>query len=120
MNLSKDEQREKLYRLLGDLPDRELPVKVQMLAEEKREGYYLEKLLLHLNGMEPVPAYFIRPNDVSGKLPAVLFNHSHGVGDDTDGTSKYKRPPNFPKRKSKFMNNRTNGQTSSVPHFPQP
>lgn len=78
MNLSKDEQREKLYRLLGDLPDRELPVKVQMLAEEKREGYYLEKLLLHLNGMEPVPAYFIRPNDVSGKLPAVLFNHSHG------------------------------------------
>jgi dienelactone hydrolase len=38
----------------------------------------LEKLTLDLNGIEGVPAYFLRPPGAAGKLPVVLFNHAHG------------------------------------------
>jgi hypothetical protein len=48
------------------------------VAEEEREGYILEKLVLDLNGTERVPAYFVRPKEASGPLPCVLFNHAHG------------------------------------------
>jgi dienelactone hydrolase len=51
---------------------------VQLIAEEDREGYVLEILVLDLNGIEPVPAYFVRPKDVRGPLPAILYNHAHG------------------------------------------
>lgn len=38
----------------------------------------MEKLLLDLNGIVPVPAYFVKPKKQEGKLPLILFNHSHG------------------------------------------
>jgi hypothetical protein len=77
-------RREELYRLLGRLPPRDRPVSAQLLATEDRGSYTLEKLLLDLNGEEPVPALFARPSG-SGKRgterrPTVLFNHSHGGG----------------------------------------
>ena len=40
----------------------------------------LETWDLDLNGIETVPAYLARPQAVSGRVPAVLFNHSHGGG----------------------------------------
>lgn len=68
----------RLYDLLGDLPPRDLAVSADLVDEEDRGSYILEKLTLHLNGMEPVPAYFTRPKKARGKRPAILYNHAHG------------------------------------------
>ena len=70
--------RQELYGLLGDLPPRAQTLDVQLIAEEEREEYVLEKLVLDLNGIEPVPAYFARPKEVQGPLPVILYNHAHG------------------------------------------
>lgn|SRR5690606_5264730 len=72
-----DERRELLYSLLGDLPPRARPVSAQRTGVEERESYILEKLLLDLNGIDPVPAYFVKPKGTA-RPPVVLFNHSHG------------------------------------------
>jgi Acetyl xylan esterase (AXE1) len=71
-------RRQELYGLLRDLPPRSRPLDVQLIGEEEREGYVLEKLVLDLNGIEPVPAYFVRPRDMQGPLPVILYNHAHG------------------------------------------
>jgi len=73
-----DERRRELYGLLGDLPERDRPLHAETIAEEERDGYILEKLLLDLNGIEPVPAYFVRPRNATGRLPVVLYHHAHG------------------------------------------
>ena len=67
-----------LLKLLGDLPDRDRPVIAQTISREVREKYVLEKLVLDLNGIESVPAYFVRPLEVAGPVPVVLYNHAHG------------------------------------------
>ena len=73
-----DKQRQELYSLLGDLPPRDGPIAAQLLDQGERDGYLLEKLLLELNGSEPVPAYFVKPVHSSGRLPCLLYNHAHG------------------------------------------
>src|SRR6185369_16824250 len=73
-------RRQELYDLLGRLPPRDRPVGAKLVSTEERAGYTLEKLVLDLNGQEPAPAYFARARNASGKLPTVLFNHSHGGG----------------------------------------
>ena len=55
-----DERREELYGLLGDLPPRDRPISASKVSEERRGGYVLERLVLDLNGLEPVPACFVR------------------------------------------------------------
>lgn len=69
--------RDKLFSLLGDRPHVKNP-KHQVLSEEKGDTFIVETLLLDLNGIESVPAYFIKPIDSEGPLPLVLFHHSHG------------------------------------------
>ena len=76
--MTKDQEREELYRLLGDLPDRQTPVLSKLISKEEREGFYIERLLLDLNKIESVPAFFIHPKNTPGKTPIILFNHSHG------------------------------------------
>jgi dienelactone hydrolase len=71
------DRRRELYSLLGELPAREREVTVRTLAVEERPTYVLEKLEFDLNGIEPVPAYFVRPLKLSGSVPAVLYNHGH-------------------------------------------
>ncbi len=56
-----ESRRRELYALLGDLPDRHRPITARTVAEEVRDHYVLEKLVLDLNGIEDVPAYFVRP-----------------------------------------------------------
>ena len=73
-------RRQELYSLLGDLPARDRPISVKTISVEERPEYVLEKLELDLNGLEPVPAYFVRPKGLTGRAPGVLFNHSHGNG----------------------------------------
>src|SRR5678815_5490017 len=76
----KTARRRELYSLLGDLPDRRKTVRWERVSEERRETYVLEKLVLDLNGIEDVPAYFVRPVNVAKgqRLPVVLYNHAHG------------------------------------------
>ena len=73
-----DAGRRRLYDLLGDLPDRHREITVRKIDEEEREHYVLEKLVLDLNGIESVPAYYSRPKHIEGRVPAILYNHAHG------------------------------------------
>jgi len=73
-------RREELFGLMGRLPPRDRPVSAQLVSTEDRGTYTLEKLVLDLNGEDPAPAYFARPKGTTGRLPTVLFNHSHGGG----------------------------------------
>ncbi len=73
-------RRKELYWLLGDLPDQQRPITGRKRQEQERDGYVLETWDLDLNGIETVPAYLARPSAVKGRVPAVLFNHSHGGG----------------------------------------
>lgn len=70
--------RKRLYDLLGDLPPRPSVVEVQRVSEEEHQSYVLERLLLDLNGIEPAPAYFVRPVAATGPVPVILYNHAHG------------------------------------------
>lgn len=71
--------KEKLYSLLGDLPEsRGKTVKWDVCSKEENELFTLERLILDLNGIEPVPAYFLKPKGTTGKVPVVLYNHAHG------------------------------------------
>jgi hypothetical protein len=71
-------RRRELYGLLGNLPDRSRKITARTVSTEERASYILEKIDLDLNGIETVPAWFARPKDSSGRVPAILFNHSHG------------------------------------------
>jgi dienelactone hydrolase len=75
-------RRARLYELLGDLPDRARPIGGTKRGEEERDGYVLESWILDLNGLEPVPAFLARPKGARGRVPAVVFDHSHGGGYD--------------------------------------
>jgi len=74
------ERREQLRSLLGPLPSREGPVRATRIGRQVRDGYAMERLMLDLNGIEPVPAVFVSPADAPPDLPlpTVLYNHSHG------------------------------------------
>lgn len=91
-------RRAELYELLGDLPDRHRPITSHKVCEEERDGYILEKLVLDLNGIEEVPAFFARPREIQGKAPTILYNHAHGgaydIGKDefTEGRKVLQKP----------------------------
>lgn len=70
--------RELLYSLLGDLPPRDREVRATLLDEHVQNGFVCQHLQLDLNGIETVPAYFVKPIHSTGPLPTLLFNHSHG------------------------------------------
>jgi hypothetical protein len=73
-------RRAELYTLLGRVPERHRPITAEKLGDADRDGYILESWRLDLNGLEPVPAIVARPRNGAAKMPAVLFNHSHGGG----------------------------------------
>jgi hypothetical protein len=93
------DRRQQLYRLLGKLPPRDRAVSARLVSTEDRGAYVLEKLVLDLNGEQPAPAYFAKPKGASGRLPTVLFNHSHGGGytigktEFVDGREYMGKPP---------------------------
>ncbi|WP_342046284.1 hypothetical protein [Bacillus sp. OTU530] len=73
---SQDMKGQKLFSLLGDLPNSNF-LEVTAVSEVDKGNYVLECLLLEPYENERVPAYFARPKEASGRLPIVLFNHSH-------------------------------------------
>ncbi|MBI4877290.1 MAG: acetylxylan esterase [Acidobacteria bacterium] len=72
------ERRRLLYKLLGDLPPRNRKISARTVSREDRGSYVLERLELDLNGLEPAPAWFARPKQAAGRIPAILYNHAHG------------------------------------------
>jgi pimeloyl-ACP methyl ester carboxylesterase len=74
---NKESRRQELYGLLGKLPDRNRPMSAKVVSREETDDLIIEKLSLDLNGIEEVPAYFTKPKNSNGRLPVVLFNHSH-------------------------------------------
>jgi len=76
--MKQEERRRQLYDLLGDLPPRDRPISARCVGEEENGPYVCEKLVLDLNGIEPVPAYFGRPLRGVSPYPLILYNHAHG------------------------------------------
>lgn len=77
-------RRQQLLTLLGDLPPFDQPITATLVATREAQAaapaeqrYRVEHLLLDLNGIEPVPAYFVRPL-ANGLYPTILYNHAHG------------------------------------------
>jgi hypothetical protein len=64
--------------LLGDLPTAHVPGPPKVVSTEKHEGYTLERLVLDLNGMEPVPALSLIPDKRPARAPGLLYIHWHG------------------------------------------
>lgn len=97
--VSPKKQRNELYRLLGRLPNRHRPISVTVVSTQQTDELIIEKLLLDLNGQELVPAYFTRPRQATGKVPVVLFNHSHfgqyevGKEEFMRGRPEMQKPP---------------------------
>ena len=63
MHDSVTSRRDELRQLLGDLPVQAVPPAARKLDEVEQPGYVLETLELDLNGLEPVPAHFVRPRE---------------------------------------------------------
>ncbi len=72
---------------------------MQVGQQLQRGNYVLETLMLDLNGIEPVPAYFVKPLGGHGSLPTVIYNHAHGgdyvLGKDEllSGRAAIHKPP---------------------------
>jgi len=71
-------RRQELWALLGDLPWAHKPGPVSVVKSEKHDGYTLERLVLDLNGIEPVPALLLIPDKRQEPAPGLLFIHWHG------------------------------------------
>jgi dienelactone hydrolase len=71
-------RRKELYSLLGDLPPQQPRSAPKLLKTEKHDGYTLERLLLDLNGIEPVPAILLIPDKHQSLAPGLLYIHWHG------------------------------------------
>ncbi len=74
----RDYRRAQLRALLGDVPTLAEPPRELSRSSEERDRYRLERLALDLNGIQDVPALFVRPAGGEGPWPCVLYNHSHG------------------------------------------
>ena len=89
------DHRTQLFSLLGDLPPRNYPVTSQIVSSFQRDGVFGERLILDCNGIEPVPALYLRPAGRSGPFPAVLYNHAHGGDYVTGKESVLNRSPSL-------------------------
>jgi dienelactone hydrolase len=73
-----EHRRRELWGLLGDLPWQHQPKPATRLSVEQRELYTLERLVLDLNGVEPVPAILLIPHKRKTPAPGLLYIHWHG------------------------------------------
>ena len=70
--------RAQLWELLGKLPPRPKRPKVETLSQEDRGDYVVEKFRFDNGAGATVPGYLLRPKDLPGKAPAILYCHWHG------------------------------------------
>lgn len=72
-----ERRRKELWSLLGDLPWQHKAAPPKLLKTERHEGYTLERLVLDLNGIEPVPALLLIPDKRQSPAPGLLYIHWH-------------------------------------------
>ena len=72
-----ERRRKELWGLLGDLPWNHRPGPARLVRIEKHDGYTLERLVLDLNGEEPVPALLLIPDKRQERAPGMLYIHWH-------------------------------------------
>jgi len=72
------ERRKELWGLLGDLPWEHKPGPAKLICKEEHEHYVLERLVLDLNGVEPVSALLLIPRKRQTPAPGLLYIHWHG------------------------------------------
>jgi dienelactone hydrolase len=70
--------RAQLWQLLGKLPPRPKQPKVETLSQEVRDDCVVEKFQFDNGAGATVPGYLLRPKQLSGKAPAILYCHWHG------------------------------------------
>ena len=70
--------RAQVWELLGKLPPREHPPRVETVSREDRGDYWLEKFRFDNGAGATVPGYVLLPKGAAGKAPAILYCHWHG------------------------------------------
>ena len=70
-------RREALWGLLGDLPWQHEPAPPKLVRTEDHDQYTLHRLVMDLNGIEPVPALLMIPKQLQRPAPGLLFIHWH-------------------------------------------
>jgi dienelactone hydrolase len=70
--------RAQLWELLGKLPPRPKRPAVETLSREERGDYGVEKFQFDNGAGAMVPGYLIKPKELRGKAPAILYCHWHG------------------------------------------
>jgi dienelactone hydrolase len=70
-------RREALWGLLGDLPWQHEPAPPKVVHTEEHDQYTLQRLVMDLNGIEPVPALLLIPKRLQRPAPGILFIHWH-------------------------------------------
>ena len=75
--LKLQDRRRELWGLLGDLPWTHRPAAPRLIGREEHAGYTLERLVLDLNGIEPVPALLLIPHKREPRAPGLLYIHWH-------------------------------------------
>jgi dienelactone hydrolase len=67
-----------LIRLLGAMPPRPDPARVEVVSREEHDGYTLERFRFH-NGVDAiVPGILLLPKGLKRPAPAVIGLHGHG------------------------------------------
>src|SRR3954471_1661812 len=88
----------RMEAVMGPLPaaDRRAPLDVQVMAEDKFDGYVRRKLTYAAEAADRVPAYLLVPTGFTGKRPAMLCLHQtvaigkgQPVGLDRDANKHY-------------------------------
>jgi dienelactone hydrolase len=70
--------RAQLWELLGKLPPRLRRPKVETLSTEDCGDCVVEKFQFDNGAGATVPGYLLRPKNLTGKAPAILYCHWHG------------------------------------------
>lgn len=65
----------KVKNLLGQVPYKTSQIRVTILSEHKKDGYYLKKIVYPVSSDEMVRAYILEPIGLVSKRPAILALH---------------------------------------------
>jgi dipeptidyl aminopeptidase/acylaminoacyl peptidase len=76
--LKRAEIRAQLWTLLGRLPPRPKPLKLNTISREDRGDYKVEKFQFDNGAGAEVPGYLLLPGKIHGNSPAILYCHWHG------------------------------------------
>src|SRR5689334_19339520 len=70
----------RMFAAMGPFPDKPCDLEPRIVGTLKREGYRIEKVVLHTRpGVWASTSLYV-PDPAKGKLPAVLAVHGHWAG----------------------------------------